>query len=461
MRSELDGFDASALRGRLAALERENLKLAKIRDVLMDRAEHRLSGNSHFSFLEAGVVLGEEIAQRTEELNALNGDLLKQIAQREEAEAALRIAKLAAEEANLAKSRFVAAVGHDMLQPLTAARLFLGALPQGERGSREARLVERIARCLESAESMLESIQEYSRVEAGALTPALCDFTIGDLLSRLQAEYQMRFEDRGLVLRIVASRLRVRSDPNILERILRNFLSNALRYTMRGGVLAGARRRGDRIEIAVLDQGPGIPEERQAEIFEEFVQLRAERGAADKGLGLGLAIAERMATAIDAQLTLRSITGRGSAFSVTVARGVAASAHEPASAEAEAAQPLEGRRILIVDNDEAVLEALAGTVESWGCHSLIAVSHATAIEAIEQGTLLPDLVIADYHLDDDRGTAVVGRLRAMFDRPIPALIITSDRAAGLPAELRRQGWAVLTKPLDPARLKETSGRLIG
>jgi signal transduction histidine kinase/CheY-like chemotaxis protein len=448
--------DPAALAERVEALSRENRKLHRICEALMDRAEQRLSHDRQFSFLEAGVVLGEEIAQRTAELHALNGRLLQQVAQREEAEAELNLAKIAAEEANLAKSRFVAAVGHDMLQPLTAARLFLGALPRGEPG-----LVERIARCLESAEAMLESIQEYSRVEAGALSPAMADFAIGDLLARLQAEFQMRCEDRGLVLRVARSSLRVHSDPNLLERILRNLLGNAVRYTRRGGVLAGCRRAGDAVRIMVVDTGPGIPEDRQQEIFDEFVQLRAERGAAEKGLGLGLAIARAMARVIGAELELCSIPGKGSAFSVTVARGAAAAPVIAAPAgEPEGALPLEGKRILIIDDDEAVLEALALTVEGWGCGSLIAVSHATALEAVEQGALLPDLIIADYHLGEDRGTAVVGRLRTLYDRTIPAIIVTSDRSAGLPDELRRQGWTVLPKPFDPARLRETAQRLI-
>ena len=449
----------SQLEARITALSHENDKLRRIRDSLMDRAEQRLSLNSQFSFLEAGVVLGDEIAQWTADLNLLNTRLLQQVAQREEAEAALRVAKQAAEEANLAKSRFVAAVGHDMLQPLTAARLFLGTLPQGEAGSREARLIERLARCLESAEAMLDSIQEYSRVEARPITPTVRDFSVGELLMRLHGEYQMRCEDRGLDFRVVPSRLWVRTDAHLLERILRNFLSNAVRYTQRGGVVAGCRRSGETVRILVADQGPGIPENRQRDIFEEFVQLPAPHETAEKGLGLGLAIVKRMADAIGADIALHSIPGKGSVFSVAVPRSPF-----PGKAEQPARKPplqpsVQGRRILIVDNDEAVLEALACTVEGWGCSTLIAVSHATALEAVEQGAIVPDLVIADYHLGSDRGTAVVGRLRALFNRPLPAIIVTADRVAGLPEELRRQGWTVLTKPLDTGRLRDACQKL--
>ncbi|MBU6443330.1 MAG: response regulator [Alphaproteobacteria bacterium] len=453
------GQDISALEARIDALSRENEKLRRIRDSLMDRAEQRLSLDSQFSFLEAGVVLGDEIAQWTADLNHLNTSLLQQVAQREEAEAALRVAKLAAEEANLAKSRFVAAVGHDMLQPLTAARLFLGTLPQGETGSREARLIERLARCLQSAEAMLDSIQEYSRVEAKPITPTIRNFSVGELLLRLHGEYQMRCEDRGLEFRVVPSRLWVRTDAHILERILRNFLSNAVRYTQRGGVVAGCRRSGDLVRILVADQGLGIPQNRLRDIFEEFVQLPAPHETAEKGLGLGLAIVKRMADAIGAEIAVRSVPGRGSVFSVAVPRSLlAGSADRPAHKPLQ--QPsLQGKRILIVDNDEAVLEALACTVEGWGCSTLIAVSHATALEAVEQGAIVPDLVIADYHLENDRGTAVVGRLRALFDRPLPAIIVTADRVAGVPEELRRQGWTVQTKPLDAGRLRDVCQKL--
>ncbi|MDE3115866.1 MAG: response regulator, partial [Pseudomonadota bacterium] len=259
--------------------------------------------------------------------------------------------------------------------------------------------------------------------------------------------------------RAVPSRLWVRTDAHLLERILRNFLSNAVRYTQRGGVVAGCRRSGDLVRILVADQGPGIPENRLRDIFEEFVQLPAPHETAEKGLGLGLAIVRRMADAIGAEIGVRSLPGKGSVFSVAVARSPF-----PGNVERPLRKPphqpsVHGKRILIVDNDEAVLEALACTVEAWGCSTLIAVSHATALEAVEQGAIVPDLVIADYHLENDRGTAVVGRLRALFDRPLPAIIVTADRVAGLPEELRRQGWTVLTKPLDTGRLHEACQKL--
>lgn len=449
-----------SLEARIQALSSENRKLHRICDALMDRAEQRLSLNSQFSFLEAGVVLGEEIAQRTADLNALNTSLLQEVAQREEAEEAMRVAMRAAEEANLAKSRFVAAVGHDMLQPLTAARLFLGALPQGKIDGREARLIERLARCLESAEAMLDSVQEYSRVEARPLTPNIGNVAIGELLVRLHSEYQMRCEDRGLDVHVVPTRLIACTDAHLLERILRNFLSNAVRYTQRGGVLAGCRRQGDQVRILVADQGPGIPPERLRDVFEEFVQLPSNRETAEKGLGLGLAIAKRMADAIGASIDVQSVPGRGSVFSVTVPLGAARDAILLPPPHQVERMPVAGKRILIVDNDEAVLEALACTVEGWGCSTLIAVSQVTALEAVEQGDIAPDMIIADYHLEDDRGTAVVGRLRALFDRPIPAVIVTADRAAGVPEELRRQGWNVVTKPVDQARLHEACQRVL-
>lgn len=460
MQDTLNKDSVRALKAQIAALSSENQKLRKICDALMDRAEQRLSLNSQFSFLEAGVVLGEEIAQRTAELNALNTSLLQEVAQREEAEEAMRVAMRAAEEANLAKSRFVAAVGHDMLQPLTAARLFLGALPQGDGSGRQARLIERLARCLESAEAMLDSVQEYSRVEARPLTPDIGNVPLGDLLLRLHSEYQMRCEDRGLDLRVIPTCLMVRSDPHILERILRNFLSNAVRYSQRGRVLAGCRREADRVRVLVADQGPGIPPDRLGDVFEEFVQLPSHRETAEKGLGLGLAIAKRMADAIEAPIGVVSVPGRGSVFSVTVPIGSHHDAMRLPPPRPVERLSIADKRILVVDNDEAVLEALACTVEGWGCSTLIAVSQITALEAVEQGDIEPDMIIADYHLDEDRGTAVVGRLRAVFDRPIPAVIVTADRAAGLPEELRRQGWKVVTKPIDPVRLREACQRAL-
>ncbi|MFP5515363.1 MAG: ATP-binding protein, partial [Alphaproteobacteria bacterium] len=269
----------------------------------------------------------------------------------------LHQAKSQADQANLSKTRFIAAASHDLLQPLNAARLFVSALADLEQPSGNVELVENIDVALASVEDLLSALLDISKLDAGAVTPELTDFPLRGILAPLATEYAAVAAERGIDLKVVGSGAVVRSDMRLLRRIVQNFLSNALRYVQGGRVVVGCRRTGDGIRIEVWDNGPGIPRDKIAEIFQEFRRLDTPvTKGRDRGMGLGLAIVDRVARMLDHPITVRSEPGRGSVFAVTVPRGTERRAVRPASV---AARPmtnrLAGTSVLVLDNEPAVV----------------------------------------------------------------------------------------------------------
>ncbi len=361
-------------------------------------------------------------------------------------------ARAEAEQANRAKTRFLTAVGHDLLQPINAAHLFTHALAQKTRGRAFFEEIGQIDGALSSAESLLASLLDISRLDAGGMTAQVAPFAVGELLKHLAAEFGVLARERGLVLRFVPTRAWVRSDPQLLRRVLQNFLSNAVRYTPRGKVLIGCRRRGGAVAIEVWDSGPGIAERDRAAIFEEFRRL--DRGGG--GLGLGLAIAERIARLLDHPLTLRSTVGRGTAFGVVVPRA------EPDAAGAATAPRASPRapksRVLVVDNDAAVLRAMQTLLAGWHCEVEAAHDLDQALAAVERAS--PDIVVADYHLD--RGATGLELHAALAQRigTVPCIIVTADHGETVRDEVLAAGAHLLLKPLKPLALKSLMSRLL-
>ena len=301
-------------------LTHENAKLTKIVNALMARVECSTDAQGNaFSLFQAAITLESTVRQRTAELQKLNHRLVAEITERRAIERALSVAKTQAEHANTGKSEYLAAASHDLLQPLNVARLFLDALAERPLDATSSALVERVARSLESADELLRTLLEMSRLDAGALQADMQDVALDPLLRALAAQYGLAADERGLRLRIVPSEAYVRSDPHLLERVVRNLLANALRYTHTGGVLVGARQRGDRVVIEVWDTGPGIPASDLRAIFCQFTRLAGPVVPdALPGMGLGLAIVERIAPLIDATIGVRSRVGRGSVFALSV-----------------------------------------------------------------------------------------------------------------------------------------------
>jgi signal transduction histidine kinase len=459
--------EAAGDAARADLLEAENRKLRKINRVLMDRVERALdtpTGNA-FSLFQLAITLESKVGQRTVELSTLAQTLRHEISERREAEAALSIAKAEAEQANLSKTRFLLAASHDLHQPLNAARLFLGALADELSGERPRELVERIEAALDSVDDLLSALLDISRLDAGVWPVHPESFPLAPLLARLAREYLPQAQALGLAMRVVPSSLVVHTDRRLLERVMRNLISNAIRYTASGRILVGCRRRGADICLEVADTGIGIPDEKRQLIFEEFRQLGNNPRRDDKGVGLGLAIVDRIVRLLGLSIAVQSRPGRGSRFAVRVPLGVAG-AEDPATPAAPPllagnllASNLGGRVVVVVDNDEAVQAAMATLLQGWGCTLAIAASAAEAIERLDALGRPPDLIVADYHLDGrhldggNLGTAAIDSLRRRFGAAVPALVISSNRSETLEADIRALGHGFLGKPVAPAKLR--------
>ncbi|HEY4555201.1 MAG TPA: PAS-domain containing protein, partial [Lysobacter sp.] len=365
----------------------------------------------------------------------------------------LESAKREAERANDAKSRFLAAIGHDLMQPLHAAHLFTDALAQQLTAPAQRELAAQTRGALESTTNLLAGLLDMSRLEAGGLRPQPRDFPLAEVLDPLASEFRALAAERGLRFRYVRSRAWVHSDPQLLRRVLQNFLANAVRYTAHGTVLLGVRRLGGAVRIDVHDSGPGIPAELQASMFEEF---RRGEGAPGQGLGLGLAIAERMAQLLHAPLSLHSRPGRGTRFGIGVPCA-AAQSRAPAPVIDTRVQ-LPGTRVLILDNEPVALAALQRLLESWGCHVSAVRSGADAHAAL--AARAADVWLFDYHLDDDdTGVAVRHRLAEAFGGR-PAVILSADRTDAVRRTVHEAGLPLLMKPLKPLALKSVLDRVL-
>ena len=382
---------------------------------------------------------------------------LKHVAETLEQRVAERTAQLAgakgeAERANRAKTRFLAAVSHDLAQPLNAAHLFTHALAQRLEHEQYRGDVGNIDGALNSAENLLAGLMDISRLDAGGMAPKIQPFCIDDVLQHLAAEFRVLAKDKGLELHCVRSRAWVRSDPQLLRRVLQNFLANAVRYTEQGRVLLGCRRHGDSLRIEVWDTGPGIAEKDQLLIFEEFRRL----SHGGQGLGLGLSIAERIAHLLGHKITLRSRIGHGTVFALDLP-------HIAAQLTLPDATPIAGpqaphSRVLVVDNDPDVLRAMQSLLSGWHCEVFAARTADEAELLVE--TSPPDLMLLDYHLDANlTGLALRQRLTARIGER-PTVVITADHSEAVRLEVAATGCQLLHKPLKPLALRSVMARLL-
>lgn len=391
---------------------------------------------------EANVTLERRVRTRTDELTQANKELAR--------------AKQEADEANASKTRFLAAASHDIIQPLNAARLYSTALSESLRESPQAALANNVEASLNAVEEILSALLEISRLDGGKLQPERSNFSLRDVLAQLAIEFGPIAAAKGLRLDFVPSSLIVCSDRRLLRRALQNLVSNAIKYTIKGRVLVGARRRGDQVQLVVVDTGIGIPAGKQKAIFREFQRL--DQGARiERGLGLGLSIVERIVKVLGHRLDLTSAPGQGSTFRLTVpiATLTAGSSRAPQAEtpEAPAPLPLAGVRIAVIDNEPAILDGMRKLLEGWGC-TVATGADAAAIAAQFKGRQMqPTLALVDYQLDEGSGLDAIRKLRRRFRPNLPAVLITADRSREVRERAEAAGVPVLNKPLKPSALR--------
>jgi CheY-like chemotaxis protein/anti-sigma regulatory factor (Ser/Thr protein kinase) len=366
---------------------------------------------------------------------------------------ALTRAKAEADEANISKTRFLAAASHDILQPLNAARLYATSLVERDRDAGDASLAENIDASLDAVEEILTALLDISRLDTGAMRPQWSSFRIEEIVRQLQREFGPVAREKGLTLGFVPSSLTVRSDRRLLRRLLQNLVSNAIKYTPSGRVLVGARRRNGRLVIEVWDTGLGIPASKQKVVFREFHRL--DQGAkVARGLGLGLSIVERIGRVLDHPVTLNSEPGRGSVFRVEVPVVAALPGSiAPVETPRIAATPLTGLKVLAIDNEPAILEGMRTLLTGWGCEVLVAADLAGALDAIRTQKTVPEAILADYHLDEGDGLEAIRSLRWKMQVDMPAVLLTADRTPAVRDAAAVMNVHLLNKPVKPAALR--------
>lgn len=431
-------------------------KLNKINSALMKRVERSMDQQVNaFSLFQTAISQEVQIRLRTEELK----NALSKLAA---ANVELREARDTAERANMFKTRFFTAVGHDLLQPLHAARLTLSELADAQESSDSKRLVGNISHALSTIEELLTSILDISKLEAGMFVPNVQTVALGPIFQQLAASFEPLTRRKSLEFRYRPTELGVRSDPLMLRRMLQNLIANAAHYTQHGGLLLNARKRGAYVAIEVWDTGPGVAPAERERIFQEFQRGAASNRSGATGFGLGLAIVRRMADALDHKLLLDSRVGRGSRFAILAPYCVPQRANEPSSAVLPAAAPeLLAKPLIVVDNDLVVLDAMQTLLSRWGADVRLARDLDDIADILADSTFRPAIILADFHLDDGvLGTQAVERVRAAIDRELPAILITADRTDATVLTARQERCELLHKPVRPAELRALMQHLL-
>ena len=393
-------------------------------------------------------VIADAIRKRFE-----NVDLIEQLMQQK---AVAEQAQQEAETANRSKTQFFAAASHDLRQPLHAMSLFAGALHEKIKDPEVLDVVNSINASVGALEGLFNELLDISKIDSGVVTPRLSDFPVSSVLATLMSEFGALARERGLSLAVVGSKRLVRSDRILLERILRNLMSNAVQYTREGGVLLGCRWRRDRVRIEVWDTGPGIPENQQSRIFDEFYQLENPGRTSKKGLGLGLSIVKRLSGLLGYRIELCSRIGRGTVFGFDIPLAIEpiVATRVPAAAK-EPTQDLSGRLIVVIDDEEAIVEGMRVLLTGWGAQVIGSITGDDVMAAVERHERMPDLIIADYRLGGGVvGTDVIDRLRQELDPEVPAILVTGSAAAASTLDGNARRYPLLIKPVQPGRLRE-------
>ncbi|MCP4790430.1 MAG: hybrid sensor histidine kinase/response regulator [Gammaproteobacteria bacterium] len=399
---------------------------------------------------ETNETLESRVNERTKELSVANHQLTS--------------AKVVADQANQSKTRFLAAASHDLLQPLNAARLFSSAVSQKYPEGELAEILGHLDDSLGAAEELISTLIDISKLDAGNLQPELTHFHINDIFQKLSAELKVMCQEKGIEFHHVPSHHTVYSDQSHLRRIIQNFLTNAVRYTPKGKVLLGCRQHGNQLDIQVWDTGVGIPPQKMQEVFEEFKRLDHPATNETKGLGLGLAIADRTARMLNHQLKIDSWQGAGSVFSILVPLGDSNLVRKPkpengASVRSKSS-PLANLNVLVIDNEKPILVGMRKLLEGWGCRVVTAIDVSQALELMLADEFEPNVILIDYHLDlGATGVEALARVREVYNHSIPAACITADRTDSVIETIRQANAFVLHKPVKPAPLRAVLSQL--
>jgi CheY-like chemotaxis protein/anti-sigma regulatory factor (Ser/Thr protein kinase) len=370
---------------------------------------------------------------------------------RREIELALKQAKQQAELANQSKTRFLAAASHDLRQPLNSALLFLESINDEGLAESDLSLVRRSRLALAALNNLLGTLLDVARLDAGDIEANVVDFPLAALLERLGPEFQAVARAAGIGLRFRPSDVWIRTDAHLLETVLRNLISNAIRYTPRGNVLIGCRRREQGLMICVYDTGVGIESAHLEAIFDAYYQVPSAGRRSNAGIGLGLSIVSRIANLLSLERVVRSVPGRGSLFAVVVPYG---SAGEETTTQMPAGRRSRPALVVVIDDNEDALAGMAAVLAKWGCRAVTATAATDAVVQLISGDLRPDLIVSDYHLADGiKGDEAITEVQREFDGPSAAAIMTSDPDPTLRKSLQERGFVVLDKPLNLAKLR--------
>jgi two-component system, sensor histidine kinase len=444
----------------------ENRRLRRICQALMERVESAGTGRAPYGAFEHAVLLAEQVRERTDTLHRTLDELA-------ETNTRLEDARREAEAANHSKTRFLAAVSHDLLQPLNAARLFTSALEELSLDRNAGTLVTNIGRSLRDVEQLLGTLVDISRLDAGVLTPDVAPFAVAELLDALAEESRQMAQAKGLAFAYVASSAVVESDLALLARVIRNLVSNAVRYTEAGRVLLGCRRRAEGLEIVVADTGPGIPESRREEVFLEFRRGRDQASRQSPGLGLGLAIVDRIVRLLDHPLRLASQPGHGTLFALMLpyARAPVLEPTVTTVVPLRGSEYLEGACLWVLDNDASILDGMQALLCGWGCQVHVSTCAAELEQQLEQQRKQPlaeagrawwGVLLIDYHLDaeDGDGLSLAERLIQRYPWVMP-MLITANHDAEIKRRCRERGFPCVLKPVKPLRLRQALIHLLG
>ena len=421
-------------------------KLERINAALMAHVERTMDQQGGaYSLFQTAIMLEGRVRARTEELTGLMRSL-------ERSNEAMQAAKEEAETANRSKTRFLAAASHDLLQPLNAARLSLSALTDLAPGPEAKAVARQVERGLETIEDLIKALIDISKLDAGIVRPVVKPVRLADLVAGIEASFRPFAERKELRLVTRCADLVVETDGILLQRILQNLVSNAIRYTESGGVLIAARRRGKLCRIDVVDTGCGIPESERALVFEEFFRGGRECDDGGVGLGLGLSIVQRMASTLDHAIELHSRTGHGTRLSLTLP--LAAQRPDARVTLAPLATALTGARVLAIENDASTAEALQRLLRSWDAEVQVFRDLAGVVAALGSGLARPDVMVIDYHLDNGAcGLDVVDYLRRNRGWVTPVILTTADHGADIAARAQATGAELVHKPIKPAQLR--------